>query len=1085
MTRVNHLIVSHLLSQKVILTLVLICAQLALFGQQRISVTLNGGNVNNLFDIIQRQTDYQFIYSNDDLAEIAPINLRLADASVEEVLKEGFKNSPLSYKVKNKTIIISRGAKQKQIMVSGTVKDAQGAPLEGVSVRIKNTNLATSTSSGGTFSITVEGERATVMFSSVGFASTERSFTETAKIAIVLQSVSAELEEVVIAYGVVKRGDLTGSVSSIRKEAIASAAVSRVDQALQGKAAGVYVTAVNGAPGAGTTIRIRGGNSISASNEPLYVIDGFIGTENLISINPADIESIEVLKDASATALYGARGANGVILVTTKRGTTGRSNITLDTYAGMQELPREIALLDGPQLAAFVNERAALYNAAPIFDDLSQVTTTNWQKAVTNRASMNNVNLAFDGGSDKLTYFVSGNYFDQDGIIRNSGFRRYQARVNLEFKPYEWLRIGSLINLSRTNTSNNKVDLYDVLKSAPVTSPVFDGTGGYTIISNLNGGVFENPLARTELMSNNTFDNNLNGNWYANAALGGGFSIKAAFGVSNRDSKNATYTPGALPLRSTRNVGGYASISDGRTFNFLNENTLNYLKGWGKHHLDAIGGFTYQHESTETFGATGEGFSNDLLKHHNLSTGNPQLARNSSGFSEWTMISFLARANYTFNDRYLFTVSARQDGSSRLSANHKWAFFPSFAAAWKMKEEDFLRDVNWLDELKLRFTYGKTGNQAVGVYSTLSSLNVSNAYFNGVQHTGYVLGNIPNDDLKWETTDQYDAGIDAGFLDNRLSVNLDFYHKKTYDLLLTVQIPGTTGYSSRLQNIGIVQNKGVELNVQGTLVDKTDFRWELGANIAMNRNRILDIGTSLGYRELADGARLIVGQPAPVFYGGVYQGTYKTQAEIDALPTQVTGLMPGFPKFKDNNGNHRFDGVPDYEIIGNPEPDFFGGFNTDIRYKRLSLSAFFQYSYGNDIINTFAPRLFMGEYASNVGAQAVDRWTLDNQTSNLPRVGSYTLYSVNTQAYSFAVQDGSFLRLKTLQLNYQLKSDNINWLNQANIFLTGSNLFLWTDYNWGYDPEVNSNGTHAVIRGFDGYNYPQNRSIVLGLNVKL
>lgn len=1064
--------------------------------QKAVSIQADKAQLRQVIHMIKKQASVKFIYSSAHIRAGRQVNLHVTNMKLSEVLEHLLTPLDLDYRIINGRIVLDNitplpGSDQDNtnwsapappdITLTGKVTDEKGEGLPGVNILIKGTRQGTVTDAGGNFTLHVPDEKAVLVFSFVGYVSREVVVGNRTSIDILLKVDEKSLEEVVVVgYGTVLKSDLTGAVSTIKGKDIAATPVARLDQALQGKAAGVYVTSINGQPGAGTTIRIRGGNSISASNEPLYVVDGFIGIGDLNSINAADIESIEILKDASATAIYGARGANGVILVTTKQGKEGKPFLSIDAYTGFQQLPREIALLSGPELASFVNERSVYLGGKPIFENPSAVSTTNWQKAITRSAAQSNFNLTFGGGNDKLTFYLSGNYYNQDGIIVNSGFKRLQTRLNLNYKPYSWLAIGTNINLSRSTMSNNKVNLYDVLKSAPVSSPVFDEDGNYTIVSSLTPvATFENPVALTRMAINDTHGNSLIGSWFAKASFKNGLTLNATLGINNIGSKNARNSPGNLPLRLAQKRGGYAYLDKGQRFNVLNENTISYSKVWGNHSLNLLGGATYQHETYEFFSASADRLSSDKLTYNNLATGDPLLARVTSNANEWTIISFLARANYSYKARYLFTVSARQDGSSRLSANNKWSFFPSGAFAWKVKEENFLKDVRWIDDLKLRVSYGKTGNQAVDVYSTLASLAVSNAYFNnGIQQTGIVMGNIGNDDLKWETTDQYDFGLDMGFLDSRLTANLDLYYKKTNDLLLTVQIPGTTGYETRLENVGVVGNKGIELNLNASLIRNQDLTWDLGFNIGHNKNKAVDLGRGLEYRELADGVRLIVGQPAPVFWGAVYDGIAKTEAQAAAA-----GVPIGFPIMRDVNGNGTYDGVADHAIIGNPQPVFFGGVNTNFRFKNLELDAFFQYSKGNDVINDFAPRLFLGEYASNVGAQAVDRWTVDNPEGNYPHVGSSTKYNVNPRAYSFAVQDGSFLRLKTLQLGYRFQSRQVSWLKNAKLYMTANNLFLITNYNWGYDPEVNSQGTSSVLRGMDGYNYPQNRSFLVGLNV--
>ncbi len=1061
---------------------------------QKVTLHVRNASLDKVFREIEKQTGYGFLYTKRMLRDAGRVTLDVTNEPVTNVLQLCFSKQPLNFSIENNTIVISRrpdttnsltALPNTLIPIHGIVKDEKGNPLAGVSIILKGTNRGTSTKADGSFSIDANAGDVLV-FTIVGYQKISVTVGKRSNLTVVME-VEATLgnQIVVIGYGTVKKTDLTGSVSVVKGSDITSAPVASVDQALQGKAAGVQVTSLNGAPGAGTTIRIRGGNSIQASNEPLYVIDGFIGGGNLTSINPDDIASIEILKDASATAIYGARGANGVVLITTKHGKAGKSNISVDMYTGMQQLPREVPLLTGPQLAVYLNERSALVGTAPIYPDLSKVTNTDWQKAVTRNAPMQSANVAFSGGNEKASYYLSGNYFNQEGIILNSGFQRYQTRLNLDLKLTRWLSVGTDLNFSRSNTNNNKVSLYDILKSAPTSLPIKDSTGNYSIVSPISGQTFENPVADALEALNNTYDDGLLGIWYAEASFKNGLSFRSTLNIDDDNAKTNVYSPGTLPLNMEEGIGGSANISSTQAFNIENENTVSYHRNFGKSHLDILGGFTYQNEVDQSFAASASGFTNDVLTYNNLSTGNPLLAKNSSSYSKWTIISFLGRANYSFNDKYLFTVSARQDGSSRLAANHKYAFFPSAAFAWKLSNEPFIRNLGWFSNLKFRASYGETGNQAIAVYSTLPSLAVSDAWFNSQQEIGYTLGNIPNSDLKWETTDQYDAGLDAGFLNGRISVDLDAYYKKTYNLLLNVPIPGTTGYTSRLANIGKTQNKGLELMLDAIVIDQKNLSWDLTFNIAGNRNKILALGPGQQFINIADGYRLMVGKPAPVFWGSIFDGIFHTQAEIDALPGYQVGLVPGDIKFKDVNGNGKYDGANDDSIMGNPAPKFFGGFNSSLRYKRFTLNLYFEYSYGNDVINTLGPRWFAGDYGSNTTKTTLGRWTPDNTQSNIPRAGADIQINVNSQAYSFAVQDGSFLRLKTLQLSYDLSSKKIKWMKGARIYFTGSNLFILDHYSWGYDPEVSSSGTSPVLGGQDSYAYPENRSFIFGIHLNL
>ena len=654
----------------------------------KLTLKLKNVRLSEVFRTIQKQTDYQFLYNDEDVQNAPLVSVIVKEGTVPEILAACFANYPLSYRIENKTVVVFPKRKQPagpespvateilSFIVKGHISSSSGEPLIGANISLKGTQTGAISDNDGNYTITLPDGNGILVFSFVGYSPKEVQVNGKANINVSLAASISGLDQfVVIGYGEVKKSDLTGSVTRISRQDIESAPVASVDQALQGKAAGVQVTSVNGAPGAGTSIRIRGGNSISGSNEPLYVIDGFIGAGNLTSVDPGDIESVEILKDASATAIYGSRGANGVILITTKRGRKGKTNVAASFYMGAQQLPKEVNLLTGPQLAEFVNERAKFFGTALIYPDVSKVTNTDWQKEITKTANIQNANVSFSGGSDKATYYLSGNYFNQDGIILNSGFKRYQTRLNLNLKLTDWLSVGTNLNLNRSNTSNNKVNLYDVLKSAPTSLPVFDSAGNYSILSPLSGQTFENPVATAKMSLNNTYYNSLLGSWYAEASFKNGLRFKSTLGINNGNTDTKQYLPGALPLRSAQKVGGYASISSMRVFNLLNENTISYNTSFGKHRLNVLGGFTYQHETNESYSAIAQGFTNDLLTYNNLNTGNPLLAVNNSNTLEWTMISLLGRVNYSFNNKYLFTASARQDGSSRLATNNKYAFF--------------------------------------------------------------------------------------------------------------------------------------------------------------------------------------------------------------------------------------------------------------------------------------------------------------------------------------------------------------------------------------------------------------------------
>jgi len=1066
--------------------------------QTKLSIQLTNASLGKILNHIEDNSQYYFMYNNELIDLSRKMDIDVQNKSIDEILTLLFEKSGINYKIYDRQIVLSPSSQkntdfslQRQTLkVSGKVTDSSGSPLPGVTVIVKGTIEGAITDINGNYSLSNVPADATVIFSFVGMGTQEIAVAGNQQIDVKLSEETVGLEEVVaIGYGVVKKRDLTGAVAKVKAKELSAASVSRVDQALQGKSAGVQVTSTNGSPGAGTTIRIRGGNSISASNEPLFVVDGFIGAGDLNTINPNDIESVEILKDASATAIYGARGANGVILITTKKGSSGTAKINIESSYGVQELPREIALLNGPQRAEYSNEERTYLGQQILFPDISKVPDTDWQKEVSRVAPLTNMNLSISGGNDKSAYYFSGNYFNQEGVIKNSGYERYQTRLNIDLKPFKWLSFGANMNLSRSDKSNSVISWNDLLKQAKTLMPVYNDDGTYCIEEPLNGDLVENSVAVVKMVKNNTYLTRFLGNWYAVASFKNGLTLKSTLGVDLTNSKQNQYEPAALPLRTYQAKGGWARIDGAAGVGILNENTINYLKDIGDHSVGVLAGATVQTYQNETFWAKAEGFTNDVFEFNKLSTGTPELRDLDSGFDEWKMLSFLGRANYSYNGKYLFTASVRRDGSSRLAANNKWATFPSVAFAWRASEEPFIQELDYIHNLKFRLSYGKTGNQAIPAYSTLSTLAVTSHWFkDGAEVLGYRQGNIPNPDLKWETTDQLDAGIDLSLFNGKLTLEADYYYKKTYDLLLDVEIPGTTGYNNRVNNVGEVKNRGAEFLVNGIIFDDSNFKWDASFNISFNRNEAVDLATENGYRKLSNAIYLFEGEPASVFYGLKYEGTWKNQSEIDANPNKYVSAagyyLPGFPKYKDVSNNGTLDGFGDYEIIGNPEPKFFGGFRSTLSYKWFELDMYFNGSYGNDILNPFSTRLFFGEFATNISTDALNRWTETNTDSNIPRAGSYPATNVNTPEYSICVHDGSFLRLQTLRLTYNIPTKNIGWLNRASVYFTGNNLWLLTNYKYGYDPEVNTAGTDPVQRGVDYYGYPQNRSFIIGFNLE-
>nr|WKN37328.1 TonB-dependent receptor [Tunicatimonas sp. TK19036] len=984
--------------------------------------------------------------------------------------------------------------------ISGTVTDGEsGEPLPGVNILVQGTSNGTVTGVDGTYRLTVEDNVTTLVFSSIGYLTEEVDINGRTIINLTLMPDIKSLSEVVVVgYGAVQKRDLTGSVAKIEGDQLANIPSPRVDQMLQGRAPGVNVTSVSGEPGSRASIRIRGGNSVQGNNEPLYVIDGFIaGTDfNLNNINVNDIESIEILKDASAISIYGTRGANGVILITTKDGSGAigdRPNISFNAYTGMQSLARKIDFLDGPERAAYGSEYAEFSGESNPFVDESLIANSDWQDLITRTAPVTNVDLSIRGNTEKVNYYVSGNYLDQQGIIKNSGIQRYNVRANLDFQLADWAKLGARINTTYTDNDNNLVDLWSA-RLALTSFPAYKDNGDFWDENYVQGGPFRNPLADLALRTDQSLTTNLLGNFYLEIEPIEGLTIRSTIGPQLNWNKNNIFESGQLPTRAASQIGGRARIANNFNYQILQENTVTYNKEINENHrFNVLGGFTWQKSITENFSAETDGLPNDGVSYDVLEIGNPETFQINSNFNDpFQIVSWIGRANYTLMDKYLLTVAGRVDGSSRFSgANNQYAFFPSAAVAWRLIEEQFIQNLGIFDDLKLRASYGVSGSQAIDAFSTRAILSPVTLIFNNTQNIGVRRDRPDNPELRWETTNQFDMGLEAGFFNNRLTFELDYYYKKTVDLLLNREIPRQTGFDQRLENIGALQNQGLELMINTVNIDNNDFRWATTLTLAGNRSKVLDLG---GIDEIniynldqgGPGAKLIEGEPVGIFTGLEYLGTWKSEAEIDQSGYDGLRTVVGGPRFRDTNGDGQISFNDDFFIIGNPEPTVFGGLNNSFQWKNFSLDVFLQGTLGNEVYNEFAQRGFFGRSDQNIYKSGLDRWTEANPTSNIPRAGS-VISIADVPSNSELIEDGSHLRLRNVRLGYQVPTGNLSWLNNLNLYVNGSNLFLLTNFR-GYDPEAtrigpgSTNEFKSVVRGVIRAEYPNARTFTFGLN---
>lgn len=855
---------------------------------------------------------------------------------------------------------------------------------------------------------------------------------------------------------------------------------------------------MNGAPGSGSTIRIRGGNSIQGNNEPLYVIDGFIvGTGfNLNNINVNDIESIEVLKDATSISIYGTRGANGVILITTKSGvnmSSGKPTISINAYTGIQELKSEIDFASGTELAYLANLDAENRGAALPFADLTNVPDIDWIDQVTEPAPMNNFDISLSGQTNEgnLNYYISANYFDQDGIVRGSGIEKYIFRTNIDVKPSDKFSFGVRLNVTNLKTENNKVNLSNLWLEGLTAKAIYNEDGTFTSRNPVTAGTMRNAEADIQMRIDHQIVNNILGTAYLQYEPFKGLILKSTIGPKINTFKRNRYLPGELPERLETLVGGQAIVNSATGVDILNENTITYSKEINDNHkFDILGGFTWQTYREESFLSQAEGFANDAVTFNNLELGDPTRNVVTSDYSGYQLVSWLGRANYSFREKYLLTLVGRVDGSSRFSgSNNEYGFFPSAALAWRLIEEPWIQNLNVFDNLKLRGSFGIAGSQAIPSYRTLALLEQASMFFNGVEQPGVRNGRPASPELTWETTEQLDIGLEAAFLNRRLSFEVDYYLKKTKDLLLNVEIPQQTGFGTKLQNLGAIQNQGLEFTLNTVNVKAGDFLWETTLTLAGNRSEVLDIGDS-EYLNIASptnqggpGGRLIVGESVPVFVGVKYLGVWDSQEEIDA--SGIKNQLVGGPHFHDTDGDQVIS-ENDFEVIGSPEPDFYGGIMNTFSWKNFVLDIYINGSYGNDLYNRITHEAFFFREGSNSYAELMNHWTEDNKDSDIPMPGTSQSLA-NIKSNTKLVEDGSYLRIKNIRLTYLLPTDQINALGvfkRLSVYFSGSNLALFSN-NRLFDPEVsqydtNSSNNSTAI-GFTSGEYPYARTLTIGL----
>ncbi|ETZ20360.1 TonB-dependent receptor [Pedobacter sp. V48] len=990
------------------------------------------------------------------------------------------------------TFLLSiEGYAQTGIKVSGKVSDAKGEGIPGVSVKVKGGKVGALTDGSGNYALTAPDAQSILQFSFIGFDSQEFAVGSKTQINVTLKESQNDLEQVVVVgYGTSKKKDLTGAISSISKESLNLGGVtSNVAQAIQGRASGVQVSQASSAPGGSTLIRIRGGNSIKSTNEPLYVVDGFI-TDNGKDIAPSDIEDIQILKDASATAIYGSRGANGVVMITTKRGKAGKSVVELESYYGTQRIKEKPELMNATDYKAITNAKAIEQGNPPEYTaaDLASTTNTDWFSLATRNASVQSHNLSITGGNEDTRISISGNYFGQVGALKKTDFNRYSGRFNIDHKVSKRFTTGANIYAARSFSEFKTYDgnivpsnvLYGILFSSPAIAP-YNADGTY---ARRNGR--DNPLAWLLEPTNDRYNNKMTANIFGELQIIDGLNLRVNAGTEFSATKEGTYLP--TTLVSGEKVKGQASVNEVNATRNLIETYLNYKKVFnGIHSFAALAGFSYQFDQNERHYTQVQNFTTDKYLYNNLSAGAERIGAITNKEEE-IRYSYFGRLNYALKDKYLATFTLRQDASSKFPTKNRVGYFPSGSLAWRVSDEEFMKNNTVFSNLKVRAGYGVTGNDRIANYIYMSTYGPTGVSLSEESdlYGGLVATRLPNPDLKWESNYQFDAGIDMGFLNDRINVTADYYHKTTTDLLLDIPVPQEFGFTVQTVNAGELQNQGVELSINTRNVETDNMTWNTTLNIAYNKQKATDLfgrpyiisqtSNPDGSVPAADFTKLVVGRELSELYGYVYDGVIKTDEVYAPQPLS----KPGDPKYKDLNGDGAIT-ADDRQILGNAYPHYVLGFNNSFTYKGFELGVFFQGAFGADLYNM--NRLLLETYT---GTDALQRWTPQNNNTDIPRNGYFTS-KYGGYINSRFVENASYVKLKNLTIGYNIPTSKIGFLkgvSKAKIYFTAQDIFTITNYS-GPDPEVSTNdaGNSNLRAGLDFNAYPAYRSFTLGLKL--
>lgn len=1099
-------------SIKLILLILLISPSLL----AQVTITVKNQSVRQALKEIERLSNYKFFYNNDLSSLDKKVSITAKDESIESVMNKLLADTDISYKQDNNNLIVLtlKATSPKQtsndLRIKGTVVDETGQPVIGANIVVEGTTNGTISDLDGNFMLQVP-EKTDLRVSYIGYLDQKVKVGTNTTLRIVLKEDTQTLDEViVVGYGTMKKSDITGSVASVRLDDLKEGASTSVDQMLLGKSAGVNVVQSSGEPGGGFSVNIRGASSINGGVSPLYVIDGvpidnsrpvsqgsIVGFSDnrsprnpMSSINPADIESLEILKDASATAIYGSRGANGVILITTKSGKAEKMKVSYSGSVGIQSPSNKLDLLSATDYKRVLNDiidAGGDSEANRVGDIANGGIGTDWQDEVTRQNAITHEHqLSFSGGNSKTFYYTSFNYVNQEGIVKNTSFERLGARLNLKSDINEHLKIGMNVTGSYMKDHfvangfgvNENAGVMYVAYNYDPTIPVKDEEGNYALSPILT---LDNPVALQEGMTSYSDTYRFLASAFAEYYITKDLFLRLNLGTDFMNESRKNFVS-SLTKQGKFN-GGIGSNQNSEKSNYIVEGTANYSKTIQKHSFGALAGISYQRYVTSYLNNRAADFPNESLGAENLNLGSQETFRMQNSVTGNRLASYIGRVNYSFDDRYLATVTFRADGSSRFGKNNKFGYFPSAALAWRLSNESFLKEIDQITSLKLRLGWGRTGNQEIGDYPAISTYqSAGTAIWDGKQVVGTGPAKIPNPDLKWETTDQINLGLDFGVFNNRINGGVDYFWKKTTDMLLQLPVPQSTGYNSILSNVGRIDNKGLEIFLNTVNIDTKDFKWESNITFTSMRNKVKDLGgideilVGAGYTHVEQVAIRKPGLPLNSYYGWEVAGVWQ---ENDDFSKMKEDYKPGDLKYVDQNK----DGVindADRVVLGNSFPDFQWSFGNTFTYKNFDLYVFFEGVQGVDMLNgNLIDSYFPINFRRNKFAEPyLNRWTPENPTNEYPSFVD-PLKQGRKVVNSRTLSDASYVKLRTIRLSYRVPKFS-SLIQSLQLYVTADNLFTITDYV-GLDPAVNPNSNSNFRMDFNAY--PSARAFIFGAKI--